>query len=470
MLFTAPLFVWFFLAVLLSSARARSLGVRKAILLGASYLFYASWSFPEGLYILPLLVCSSLLDYALGAWLYRHPHGPPLRRRLALALSLTLHLGMLGYFKYIGFGREILADFSAFFELGLQLKALEPYLPLGISFFTFQSMSYTIDAYRRQGAPYRSAFDFLLFVAFFPQLIAGPIVRAETFRAQLDAPPRTSWLRLDRGLRLFALGALLKIVLADNLAGSVDALYSQPERLSRGDAWFAFYGFGAQIYGDFAGYSLMAIGLAHTLGFALPENFDRPYLAGDIRDFWRRWHITLSTWLRDYLYIPLGGSRRGPARAILALFVTMSLGGLWHGASWSFVLWGSLHGAWLGLHRVWSRRIHLRSRPARFLGWLGTLHGVLLLWILFRAPTLGVAAKLLERLLWGPAGRLHAESHEMVPFLAAFGLWLFAERLGRLETRVDRLRPPAAAALLGAAAVLVACFHSGGVSFIYFAF
>ena len=316
----------------------------KATMLAASYVFYAWWDWR----FLTLIWLSTAVDFVAGRALMAS--ASPTRRRLLLVLSLATNLGMLGFFKYADFFVESFVNLMADLGLAVSAQPLGIILPVGISFYTFQTMSYSIDIYRGRLEPTESLLDFALFVGFFPQLVAGPIVRARDFLAQLATDDRTP-IDTGRSLRLILGGLFKKIVIADVLATElVDGVFANPGGATGLETLLAIYGYALQIYGDFSGYSDIAIGIALLLGFRFGDNFDQPYRAASLQEFWRRWHISLSSWLRDYLYVSLGGSRRGRLLTYRNLLITMLLGGLWHGAGWTFVVWGALHG------RVWWRR------------------------------------------------------------------------------------------------------------------
>ncbi len=343
MLFFDYSFLFVFLPCVLAVYYLAPGRLRNAWLLLASLLFYAtsSWSF------LPLLLASIGVDYAVGRRLAVCTE--PRVRRLWLTVSIVCNLGLLAFFKYGGF---LTANANALFS-GSPIPAIDIALPIGISFYTFQSMSYTIDLYRGNVSAVRRITDFGAYVALFPQLIAGPIVRFSHLEGQLRERKHEAS-RFARGLFTFSVGLAKKLLVADTLAALAAPLFASATP-GMFDAWAAMLLFAGQIYFDFSGYSDMAIGLGRLFGFELPENFNAPYRATSFSDFWRRWHITLSQWLRDYLYIPLGGNRKGPIRTQINLMATMLLGGLWHGASWNFVLWGALHGVFLVLERALGR-------------------------------------------------------------------------------------------------------------------
>lgn len=347
MLFNSFTFLVFFAIVLGLHNLPLSWKVRKAILLVASYLFYAAWNPPFVL----LLWISTVVDWFVARGLMRARGSLP--RRLLVLASLGVNLGLLGFFKYGGFVTENLLLFLRSVDIHLELASPSIVLPVGISFYTFQTLSYTLDIYSGKARAWKSFLDFALFVTFFPQLVAGPIVRAVHFLPQCIEPRRASPRQLSWGLTLLVLGLFEKMVVADGLMAPIsDSVYGTLASQSSLSAWGGTLAFSAQIFCDFAGYSTCAIGVAMCLGFAIPDNFRFPYAAIGFSDFWRRWHISLSSWLRDYLYIPLGGNRKGAARTYVNLAITMLLGGLWHGASWTFVVWGGLHGAYLIVERL----------------------------------------------------------------------------------------------------------------------
>ncbi len=351
MLFNSYTFIVFFIILLLLHNLPLQWKIKKVNLLFASYLFYAVWNPP----FIILLWLSTLVDFLVGKKLF-YENGI-VKRRFLLILSLVANLGMLGFFKYGGF---LLENFVLLMDaLGVNYQPAAPsiILPVGISFYTFQTLSYTLDMYRKKGSPEKSLLDFSLFVTFFPQLVAGPIVRPDQLLPQFKEPRTASKQQFLNGLFLLTLGLFMKVVLADGmLSSSADAVFAEQRPLLALDAWLGVLAFSGQIFFDFAGYSTCAIGIAACLGFSLPDNFRYPYAAIGFSDFWRRWHITLSTWLRDYLYIPLGGNRYGDLRTYSALMITMLLGGLWHGASWTFVVWGALHGTYLCVERLFRSR------------------------------------------------------------------------------------------------------------------
>ena len=382
-----------FLPVVLGVYYILSRRAQNAWLVLASYFFYGWWDWR----FCGLLALSTVIDFTCA--LRINTSSDSRVRRRWLLLSLCANLGILGFFKYFNFFVDSAAALLSAVGLQPHLPVLRVLLPVGISFYTFQTMSYTIDVYRRQLAPTRSFLDFALFVSFFPQLVAGPIERAGNLLRQFAAPRAVTRPMVESGCFLILAGFFRKLVIADGVAPLVDTVFAAPATadwlsLACGAAAFAL-----QIYGDFAGYSDIARGVARLLGFELMVNFRQPYLSRSVTEFWRRWHISLSTWLRDYLYIPLGGNRHGTAATYRNLMLTMLLGGLWHGARWNFVVWGGLHGLFLAVHKFFLTRAHRKiaaeSRAFSLPGLLATAATFALVsfaWIFFRAPTFADAA------------------------------------------------------------------------------
>lgn len=395
MLFNSLTFIVFFAILLGLHYTISSWRARKLVLLIGSYLFYAAWNPP----FVILLWISTAIDWWAAKRLGVETGK---KSRLALVLlSVAVNLGLLGFFKYGGF---VLENFVALMTaLGVDFVAAKPniILPVGISFYTFQTMSYTLDVYKKTAKPSKSFLDFALYVTFFPQLVAGPIVRATHFLPQLVTPKRATRDQLGWGLFLMTLGMFQKVVLADAfLAPAAESVFG----FSHGpvnmlDSWLGVLAFSGQIFCDFAGYSTCAIGAALCLGFSLPNNFRFPYAAVGFADFWRRWHISLSTWLRDYLYIGMGGNRLGNIRTYVNLMVTMLIGGLWHGASWTFVAWGGLHGIYLVIERLlvawFGRPSWTKTGPMQLVLGLVTFVMVLITWVFFRAQDFPSAMLLL---------------------------------------------------------------------------
>jgi alginate O-acetyltransferase complex protein AlgI len=393
MIFNSLTFIVFFVIVLALHNGPFSWRQKKINLLVSSYLFYAAWNPP----FVILLWVSTVVDWWAAQWMVRSKRQGT--RRAWMIISVVVNLGMLGYFKY---GDFLMQNFvAAMGSIGViyQPPPWDIVLPVGISFYTFATLSYTLDVSLRRSKPAGSFLNYALFVTFFPHLVAGPIMRPTELVPQFDEPRRATANQLFFGLALLTLGLFQKVVIADGfLAPVVEAVYDAQGKVpGMLDSWTATLAFAGQIFCDFAGYSTAAIGVALCLGFAMPDNFRFPYGAVGFSDFWRRWHITLSSWLRDYLYIPLGGNRHGQARTYAALMGTMLLGGLWHGASWTFVVWGGLHGLYLSTER-WLRGRFSGFKPSAFtLFSLAVLTFVLinLTWVFFRAKTFGEAGTIL---------------------------------------------------------------------------
>ncbi|MEJ7823757.1 MAG: MBOAT family O-acyltransferase, partial [Chitinophagaceae bacterium] len=361
MVFNSYTFIVFFIVMLVLHNLHFTWKVKKINLLIASYIFYAAWNPP---FIL-ILWLATVIDYFVGRALYNEEN--KYKRKMLLVLSLIGNLGMLIFFKY---GTFLLENFTHLVNaMGVDYQPAKPniILPAGISFYTFTTLCYTIDMYKRKSEPVKSLLDFSLFVTFFPHLVAGPIVRPPQLVPQFETPRTANQKQMMQGLLLISLGLFMKVVLADSmLAEPANTVFNSSAALATLDAWMGVLAFSGQIFFDFAGYSTCAIGVASCLGFVLPENFLYPYAAVGFSDFWRRWHITLSAWLRDYLYIPLGGNRNGKFKTYINLMVTMLLGGLWHGANWTFVVWGALHGFYLWLEKfIQDHRMRVKAQPER---------------------------------------------------------------------------------------------------------
>ena len=476
MLFNSISFGVFFATVFVLLRAIGDWQARKIILVLASYVFYASW---HPAYCL-LLLFITLLDFALSQAL--EAVRPAAARKLIVAASVSANLAVLGFFKYGGFLIENVN--TGLNAIGAPLLPPLQYslvIPVGLSFYTFQSMAYIVDVYRREMAAAKSLLDYLTFVSFFPTLLAGPIVRAREFLPQLKSPRALVDLpTAGSALWLVIVGLFQKVVMADNIAPLVNVVFKTPSAFSTLDLWTAVYAFAFQIYFDFAGYSSIAIGLAMLLGFELPQNFNHPYLARGFSDFWRRWHITLSRWLRDYLYISLGGNRHGRVKTARNLMLTMLLGGLWHGPSWTFVVWGALHGTYLGIERFMIGRraaTGTLSQPSpirRALGDLGamllTFHLVLLAWVLFRAEGLGQALTILTSMMWPSNQEISPLLEPYTPFVLLPVAFLVVQQVCtafRIEILFRLHHKAMLAGLMLAAVVLIPGERN---AFIYFQF
>lgn len=400
MLFCSQQYLLFFILVFSAYWAMPWQRARIYLLLAASFFFYASWNH----WLAAIIAVSSTLDFFIARAMDESTDTR--RRKLLLSVTISANLGLLCYFKYANFFLASLEQALQAAGATVSVPVLSVILPIGISFYTFEAINYAVDVYRRDVKAERSLPNFLLFITFFPHLVAGPIVRARDFLSQVDRPKRWNWARLNLGVQFFLMGLFKKLVIADRMALFADPVFAEPDLFRTSAVWLAMLAYSIQIYCDFSGYTDMAIGSAHMLGFKLAQNFNMPYLAANISDFWRRWHISLSSWLRDYLFIPLGGSRNGTWQTNRNLMLTMTLGGLWHGASWTFVAWGVLHGLLLVGHRVF--RDLCRSRP-RLSRWMQSPPGMLssmaltflcvsLGWVLFRATTFSAAAMFFERM------------------------------------------------------------------------
>ena len=472
MIFNSLTFVAFFMIVLAVWQLRVPWTGRKIFLLLASYLFYAAWNPP----FVILLWISTVVDWWAAQAMVKSER--PRTRKLWMLASVVVNLGMLAFFKY---GQFLLDNFIAIAgSLGIDYQPAQYsiVLPVGISFYTFATLSYTLDVYLRRAKPAKHFLDYALFVTFFPHLVAGPIMRPTELVPQFAEPKRATKSMLLFGLALITLGLFQKVVLADGFLGPVvekvyDAREGVPMML---DAWVATLAFSGQIFCDFAGYSTTAIGVALCLGFAMPDNFRFPYAAIGFSDFWRRWHITLSSWLRDYLYIPLGGNRHGEARTYMALMGTMLLGGLWHGASWTFVAWGGLHGLYLSAER-WLKAHFSGFRPGRWtLVAIGALTFVLinLTWVFFRAKDFTVAATMLKSMVGQaekPVGMIAALPmiYAMVIVTGIVGThWAMRDKT--LEIAIERTPAWLIGAVWSLMAIAIVAEQGKGSAFIYFQF
>jgi alginate O-acetyltransferase complex protein AlgI len=386
--------------------------IRVWLLLGASFYFYASWN----KWLAGIICISTALDYVLALGMDKRTS--PRERKLLLSLSLVANLGLLCYFKYMNFFLGSLEQAWRASGVNIHIDLLQVILPIGISFYTFEAINYTIDVYRRRIPAERDLGNFMLFITFFPHLIAGPIVRARDFLPQIRRRKHWDWARMQLGVQFFLMGLFKKLAIADRMALFADPVFANPEQFSTSAVWLAALAYALQIYCDFSGYTDMALGTAHLLGYKLAQNFNMPYLAANVSEFWRRWHISLSSWLRDYLFIPLGGSRGTNWQTNRNLMATMALGGLWHGANWTFVVWGVLHGSYLIVHRAFQRvcKRHwrldwlLQTVPGTALRIALTFASVCVGWVFFRSTTFATAAMFLRRLVI-PTDGLYAPLH-----------------------------------------------------------
>jgi alginate O-acetyltransferase complex protein AlgI len=495
MLFCSQAYLAFFFVLFLVYWALPWQRARVWLLLAASFYFYASWNH----WLALLIGVSTFLDY----WLARGMdagHGPQLPksqrglyflqtlrlsperyRKILLGISIIGNLGLLCYFKYANFFLQSVEAALHAAGASASLPVLQVILPVGISFYTFEAINYTVDVYRRKVAAERNLANFMLFITFFPHLVAGPIVRARDFLPQTHRPKHWDWARLNLGAQYFLMGLFKKLAIADRMACFVDPIFADPAQYKTHTVWMAVLAYALQIYGDFSGYTDMAIGSAHMLGYKLAQNFNMPYLATSIAEFWRRWHISLSSWLRDYLFIPLGGSKGGRRQTCRNLLITMTLGGLWHGANWTFIIWGVVHGLLLIGHRLF--RDFARARP-RLDGVLHSRLGsaaclgitfmtVCCTWVLFRAVSLDQVGQIFHRLFIPAAsganspvpaaGLVYAYLVVMLCHWVALQVWF--------KRVAVRLPPPVAgfgyAALLTFVLIMA---PASGKAFIYFQF
>ena len=473
MLFNSLTFVVFFVVVVTLYWSIKSWQARKNLLVAASYIFYGAWNPPFA----ALLFGTTAMDFWLGRQMAKAKDQHA--RRRWLVASVCMNLSMLGFFKYGDFLLQNFQWLLARIGIVYQPPHLNILLPVGISFYTFHSLSYTLDIYRGVLRPTKSLRDFILAVSFFPQLVAGPIVRAGDFLPQLLHPPRLKNGQFLWGLALMTLGMFQKIVLADTmLSGPADRVFTYSGPLVALDAWAGVLAFAGQIFFDFAGYSLCAIGAALTLGFHLKDNFRFPYAAIGFSDFWRRWHISLSTFLRDYLYIPLGGNQVRPVRAALNLVIVMFIGGLWHGAAWTFVVWGLLHGSYLVIERVcrvsFEHKPWASTLPVRVLAGFATYAAVCIAWVFFRASDFTIASRMLGGMFGQhPHGDAILSTRELLQIgsvTAGLIVMHWVMRDNTFETAVMRL-PPWTIAAIGSAMICAIILTQGSSNaFIYFQF
>jgi alginate O-acetyltransferase complex protein AlgI len=455
MLFPTFRFLAFFVVVFAVYWSLPGRRARLVWLLAASVYFYASFN-P---WLVGLIAFSASVDYVVALVMEKEQR--PGWRRLLLLLSVGTNLGLLVYFKYVNF------------FLGISGGPGVNWIPLGISFYTFETISYIVDVYRGRTKAVRSLLDYALYIMFFPHLVCGPIVRPGEFLPQLKRKMRFSWTRAEIGVWLFAIGLFKKAVLADHVAGVIDPVFAGPAGYGSAAAWAAIFGYAAQVYCDFSGYSDMALGLAHLLGFHLPVNFRMPYFAANISEVWHRWHISLSTWLRDYLYVPLGGSRGGKWAAGRNLIITMGLGGLWHGANWPSVLWGLYNGVLLAAHRVVPRPRWFESPWVKPFAVTVTFVCFCIGLAIFRCQSAADGAVFLSRMFWPVTGVSlpTAEMRTVIAVVACVFAGHFAGTfvdLGRWERRLPEFA--VGTALAAVFLVTLVLLPENGSAFIYFQF
>jgi D-alanyl-lipoteichoic acid acyltransferase DltB (MBOAT superfamily) len=472
MLFNTPEFFAFLVVVLgLYYALARRWGWQNRMLLVASYLFYAAWDWR----FLGVMLFITGVNFLAGRLMFDSED--PRQRKRILALAVATNLGTLCYFKYVGFFAESATRLLDRLGLPMTFPMLHMILPLGISFYTFHTMAYSIDIYRGDFKPVRSMRDFALYVSYFPQLVAGPIVRPTYLLPQLQAPRAVTPEKVATGLALILIGLFRKVVIADGLGLRIDPVFRSPATHTSPELLMALCLFALQIYCDFAGYTDIARGVSRLMGIELWENFRQPYFSANISEFWTRWHISLSTWLRDYLYIPLGGNRHGQLRTYANLMITMLLGGLWHGAAWTFVIWGGLHGTYLVVYHAIRARRGLPGRAEAAHGWQRlagmavTFPLVLLTWVFFRSPGLASALEFLRQLF---AFQGMATLWLVLPAIAAPWLLSLAvdvpQFLSGEQAFLVRWRPAARFATAAVMLLLVLIAFGARAPFIYFQF
>ena len=466
MVFNSVAFLWFFVVVY-SVYLCLDWRRQNLLLLVASYVFYGWWNWR----FLGLLWLTTVIDYTAARQISR-AEGTG-RRRAWLLVSISSNLIVLGVFKYFDFFVSSFAALLSRLGLSVNPPVLNVIIPVGISFYTFQSISYVVDVYRGSLRA-RPIFEFALFVSYFPHLVAGPIVRPTLLLPQFERDRRGN-IDLLVGAKLIVLGLFQKLVLSDTISASIGAVFATPHLFSGTEVLAAVLLYSLQIYGDFAGYSNIARGVSKLMGIDLSVNFRTPYLARSITEFWRRWHISLSTWLRDYLYIPLGGNRHGPWRTYANLMITMLLGGLWHGARWTFVAWGGLHGLWLVVHRRWSEARGASASTASSVwrqvagaGWIAlTFSLVSFSWVFFRAPTFATAGEIFARIASG-TGQLSALRQAVVYYLLCAVMSEWPERRNQLGApAASRIEAPVYALMLF---FVVTARYPKAAPFIYFQF
>lgn len=475
MLFNSYTFLIFFAVVFLLHNLNFPWRTKKFNLLAASYVFYAAWNPP----FVALLWISTVVDWYLAKWMFAA--STQIRKRVFLIMSLAVNLGMLGFFKYAMFALDNFTALTETFGVSYIPPEWNIILPVGISFFTFQTLSYSIDVYRGHLKPWHSFLDYAMYVTFFPQLVAGPIVRAADFLPQCLKENKVTLQRLGWGISLFIVGMFSKVVIADGfMAPIVDQVYMASTDPTFSEAWLGTFAFAIQIFGDFAGYSTCAIGAALCLGFVLPDNFRFPYAAVGFSDFWRRWHMSLSTWLRDYLYISLGGNRKGRVRTQINLVLTMLLGGLWHGASWNFIIWGGLHGSYLVLERgiksIVPKGTFWSIGFIQFTMAIATFLLVCIAWVFFRAQTLEQSLTFIQVMMtptFNLFGGTILDKVEILLVMLVTGFVLSFQWLFRHRTIEDAARMMPwwlRAVMLAALALAITLTPGDDRAFIYFQF
>ena len=488
MLFNTPEFIIFFIIVLAVIAVIRLKLFQHLFLLGASYFFF----YFSSNFLITLLIFSTLLDFYVGKAIFSAKNQRT--KKILLLSSLAGNLGLLGFFKYADFGISQINQITDTWGFS-EIPALELILPIGISFYTFQTISYTVDIYRGKLTPSKSLVEFALFVSFFPQLVAGPILRAHEFLPQLrekinnkniHSRLRTITIHdtaLRIGITLMAMGFFKKMFFADNIAPMVDEIFAVPYGLESFSVVLGAIAFGVQIYCDFSGYSDIAIGAAMILGFNIPANFNKPYFATSPIDFWRRWHISLSSWLRDYLYIPLGGNRKGDTRTYVNLITVMLLGGLWHGASWNFIVWGLMHGLYMAVQKLimnkfpkLAKSAFVQKRHIKIISILVTQYFVFMAWLAFRVQDIDTLQYVLYKyVIWDFAidGTILMLSHNKLPIILLIGFFIlnYISYKRNIIMKLSKVKPVYWIGFLLSIMVLILFFYDTNPrDFIYFRF
>ena len=490
MLFNTIDFIIFFIIVFSLIVIIKNRKFQHLYLLFASFLFF----YYSNNYLIILLIISIILDFYVGKEIWKSKK--IINKKILLTLSIIGNLGLLGFYKYADFSISQFNDLGNSLGLAMDIPLLNLILPVGISFYTFQTLSYTIDIYRGKLEPSESLGEFALFVAFFPQLVAGPILRASHFLPQLrekienlktnvklrQVVIHSSNLKL--GLTIMALGFFKKMFFADNIGLFVDQIFQNPIGLDSFSIILGAIAFGVQIYCDFSGYSDIAIGIAMILGFKIPINFNKPYFATSPSDFWRKWHISSSTWLRDYLYIPLGGNKKSYGRIYLNVLIVMFLGGLWHGAAWNFIIWGMLHGAYLAIHKILINKFpnlqhneFFKSKAGKVISIIITQYFVFLAWLVFRIQDLdGVLYSMYKYVVWDFATEqvIQLISLNKFPVILIIIFFIFnfiSYKHGHLQNAISRIKLRYWFSFLGSILILVLIFETGPAQdFIYFRF
>jgi len=475
MLFNSFIFL-IFLSIVIPVYYYSNPPFRKIFLLAFSYFFYGYWDYR----FCSLLLISTVIDFYTGKFIYIQ-NDEKIRKRILL-ISLFSNLGILGFFKYYNFFIDSFSGLATTFGLQFDYLHLNIILPVGISFYTFQTLTYTIDIYRKEIQPVKSFVDFALYVSFFPQLVAGPIERAKNLLPQISKMPTPTKTQFSQGFALITMGMFKKVLIGDTTGRIVDQIFAQPQYYASSEMLMGLILFAIQIYADFSGYSSIARGTAKWMGIELMENFNQPYLAANITEFWRRWHISLSTWLKDYLYISLGGNRKGNSRTYINLMLTMLLGGLWHGAGWTFVVWGGLHGIFLAIHKfiIGENKITNSYKFDSFKGlskYLGKVFFlniiVLITWLFFRAKTFSEAIYFFEKFIFWESGNFDGRvlimtlSFSIVTLLIDFFEYYFKDHEFLL-----RLKPEYryGFAFVTWVLILLYMFQATPMPFIYFQF